>query len=194
MDGWMDKGTSDVSLYAHISHTNTHTCTSQGTRGQNKGLRVLTQILKAQLLDLPGLPILISLLSPLTFPISAFYPLPPFLPLSLHHPSCLTISSLLSFYLCLSFITHCLTIIHSIQSTLSLHILSSPAFTAPLYKSSHLPVCVCQGVSMLLSTSSHCVPVYISLVSQLSSLRATLLPAQNLFTHENKNSVFYKIP
>lgn len=70
--------------------------TSHGTLGQNKGLVVLTQILKAQLLDLPGLPNLISSLSPLSFPISAFYP-----PLPLHRRARLTIPLFISFHLCL---------------------------------------------------------------------------------------------
>lgn len=64
-------------------------------------------------------------LTPL-FPMSAFYP-----PLPLHRRP--VSPSLFSFhFICVSlhvsFITHCLTIIHSIQSTLSLHILLFPSF------------------------------------------------------------------
>lgn len=64
---WMEGGSSGLSLHAYMSapihplkyaqtHTQTSTRSSQGTPGQNKGLGLLTQILKAHLLDLPGLP------------------------------------------------------------------------------------------------------------------------------------------
>lgn len=109
------RGASDVSLHVHISpqYTQTHSCTSQETRGQNKGLGVLTQILKAQLLDLEGLPNVISLFSPslspsLPFTLCLHSSLTPFI----IHPALPSLFS--SHAICvslrLSFITHCLTI------------------------------------------------------------------------------------
>lgn len=47
-----------MSVFTPNTHTNAHTL--KGIQGQNKRFGVLTQILKAQLLDLPGLPTLIS--------------------------------------------------------------------------------------------------------------------------------------
>lgn len=110
----------------------------------------------------PNLPAL----TPRFFPISAFYPLP-LLPKSLHHPSHLTL--LISFYCLAPFLFHNslsrYNSLYAINPFRSIFYCSQPSPT-PLYKSSHLPVCVCQGVRMLLPPACH--RLFMSFLTALS--------------------------
>lgn len=105
--GWMDRGASDVSLHAHISlqytlsHTHAH---HREHRDKNKGLGSINPNFKSSAfrppwITHPNLPALTPLFPHLCLLPSASTP--PSLPLSLHHPVHLTVSLLISFYLCL---------------------------------------------------------------------------------------------
>lgn len=97
-----------ASLHACISLTSTHPKHTLLHANQmeyvkkNKGWRVLTQILKAQLSDLPGLPIIISEPSPITFPhLCLLLSVSTHLP-SLPPSSSPTIPVFITLYFCLS--------------------------------------------------------------------------------------------
>ncbi len=180
-------------IFLPNTHTRRNTCTSRGTWGQNKGLRVLTQILNAQLLDLPGLPILIFLLLPF-FPVFAFYPLPPLFSPSLYFQPRLTISLLNSLYLCLplSLFHNSLSHYNSLYSINSL----SPYF---IIRSHHLllfinhPIYVslsrCQHVTLSVYAQSACLCLP-SFSAAVSSAACSCAVCSNLwFSQENKLTV-----
>ena len=156
-----------------FTHWNMH---DAGTQGQNKGFGVLTQILKAQLLDLPGLPTLISLLSPCLCHLPSAST-PPSLPPS----SIPSLSLLISFYLRLppSLFHNSLSHYNSLYSINCF----SPYFTVPslhrlllinhpIYLSLSVKVSACYSPSLLSQA------VYVSQAARIWCCYVALLPAQ----------------
>lgn len=119
-----------VSFGGHVPSAHTLTLQHHSEHRDKTKVRGINPNFKSSAFRPTRINIVISPPSPFFPPVSAFYALPPLIPsiIRLIPPPTHSSSHSISVCLHLSFITHCLTIIHSAHSAPSLHILSLAAF------------------------------------------------------------------